>query len=221
MTKMQRDDGMAEHGVLRIPLKMIDPRNRSVMAILSQFQVTTYNKSLIAPSDVPKTWEDILKPAFKGRQFATEVRPLEIAALVPAWGIDKTLDFARRVAAQDPIWTGGASRTIAAVGVGEIPLVLGTNYSSTKILKNHIPGNPTILPEFMPGGGGKKAANYVHKSARPDGLTIGIMSSGFLPAALLRESGVLYDIEKTIYLDGQRFMHHMFSFPGKNLLSAP
>ena len=124
--------GMAEHGVLRIPLKMIDPRNRSVMAILSQFQVTTYNKSLIAPVDVPKTWEDILKPVFKGRRFAAEVRPLEIAALVPAWGIDKTLDFARRVAAQDPIWTGGASRTIAAVGVGEIPLVLGTNYSSTK-----------------------------------------------------------------------------------------
>ena len=71
------------------------------------------------------------------------------------------------------------------------------------VLKNHIPGNPTILPEFMPGGGGKKAANYVHRSARPDGLTIGIMSSGFLPAALLKESGVLYDIDKTIYLGGQ------------------
>lgn len=71
------------------------------------------------------------------------------------------------------------------------------------VLKNHIPGNPTILPEFMPGAGGKKAANYVHRSARPDGLTIGIMSSGFLPAALLKESGVLYDIDKTIYLGGQ------------------
>jgi tripartite-type tricarboxylate transporter receptor subunit TctC len=71
------------------------------------------------------------------------------------------------------------------------------------VLKNHIPGNPTIVTEFMPGGGGKKAANYIYRSARPDGLTIGIMSSGFLPAALLKESGVLYDIDKTIYLGGQ------------------
>jgi hypothetical protein len=29
------------------------------------------------------------------------------------------------------------------------------------------------------------------------------MSSGFLPAALLKEAGVLYDIDKTIYLGGQ------------------
>jgi tripartite-type tricarboxylate transporter receptor subunit TctC len=71
------------------------------------------------------------------------------------------------------------------------------------VLKNHIPGNPTIVTEFMPGGGGKKAANYIYRSARPDGLTIGAMSSGFLPAALLGEAGVLYDIDKTIYLGGQ------------------
>jgi tripartite-type tricarboxylate transporter receptor subunit TctC len=71
------------------------------------------------------------------------------------------------------------------------------------VLKNNIPGNPTIVPEFMPGGGGKKAANYIYRSARPDGLTVGIMSSGFLPAAVLGESGVLYDIDKAIYLGGQ------------------
>ena len=109
---------MAEYGVLRIPFKMIDPGNRNVMAILSQFQVTTYNKNFISPSHVPKTWEDILTPAFKGRKFAAEIRPLEIAALVPAWGLEKTLDFARKLAAQEPIWTGGASRTLAAVGAG-------------------------------------------------------------------------------------------------------
>jgi tripartite-type tricarboxylate transporter receptor subunit TctC len=70
-------------------------------------------------------------------------------------------------------------------------------------LKNHIPGSPTMIPEFMPGAGGKKAANYIFRSSRPDGLTIGAMSSGFLPAALLEEPGVLYDIDKTIYLGGQ------------------
>ena len=38
-------------------------------------------------------------------------------------------------------------------------------------LKKHIPGQPTILIEFMDGGGGRKAANHVF--SRSDGLTIG------------------------------------------------
>jgi tripartite-type tricarboxylate transporter receptor subunit TctC len=38
-------------------------------------------------------------------------------------------------------------------------------------LKKHIPGQPTILIEFMDGGGGRKAANHVF--SRSDGLTVG------------------------------------------------
>ena len=142
--------GMAEYGVLRIPFKMIDPGNRNVMAILSQFQVTTYNKNFISPSHVPKTWEDILTPAFKGRKFAAEIRPLEIAALVPAWGLERTLDFARKLAAQEPIWTGGASRTLAAVGAGEVPLFLGANYGSTKRYQRKDPSGTVQITILEP-----------------------------------------------------------------------
>ena len=37
-------------------------------------------------------------------------------------------------------------------------------------LKKHIPGEPTMVSEYMPGGGGMKAANHVFKNVRPDGL---------------------------------------------------
>ena len=96
-----------------------------------------------------------------------------------------------------------------------ITIVVGTEAAGSggvrvrvlaSVLKNHIPGNPTLIMEYMPGGGGKKAANYVYRSARPDGFTIGSMSSGFLPGALLEEDGVLYDIDKTIYLGGQALL---------------
>jgi tripartite-type tricarboxylate transporter receptor subunit TctC len=70
-------------------------------------------------------------------------------------------------------------------------------------LRTHIPGNPVIVVNYESGAGGKKAANYLYKLARPDGLTIGSMSAGFLPAALLGEEGVFYDIDKMIYLGGQ------------------
>ena len=67
-------------------------------------------------------------------------------------------------------------------------------------LRRHIPGNPTIVIEYMPGGGGRKAANHIYRTARPDGLTIGAMLSSLVPAAVVGEAGVLYDLDKLIYL---------------------
>jgi ABC-type Fe3+ transport system substrate-binding protein len=124
--------GMAEQGALGIPPKMIDPVNRNVVALLSRFQVTAYNKGLIPSNQVPKAWEDILKPEFRGKKFAVDIRSQELASLVPVWGLEKVLDFARKVAAQQPIWVRGGTRQIVAVASGEIPLFLGPNYSSVK-----------------------------------------------------------------------------------------
>ena len=123
--------GMAEHGVLDIAPKMIDPTNRDVMALVSRFEVVPYNKNLVAPGQVPKTWEDMLKPEWKGRKFGLDIRPQELAALVPAWGLEKTLDYARKIAAQEPIWARNATRSLTGIAAGEIPLYLfGANYGS-------------------------------------------------------------------------------------------
>lgn len=62
-------------------------------------------------------------------------------------------------------------------------------------LKKYIPGNPTIVSEYMPGGGGRKAANHIYRVAKPDGLTIGGMSSSLVTNAILDAVGVQYDID--------------------------
>jgi hypothetical protein len=67
-------------------------------------------------------------------------------------------------------------------------------------LQKYVPGNPTIVSEYMPGGGGRKAANHVYRSAPPDGLTIGRPGVGMVSAAVLGESGVFYDLDKFFYL---------------------
>ncbi|MBI4524417.1 MAG: hypothetical protein HY695_11485 [Deltaproteobacteria bacterium] len=67
-------------------------------------------------------------------------------------------------------------------------------------LRKYIPGNPTIITEYMPGGGGRKAANHVYRTVRPDGLAVGSMGTRLVAAALLGESGVLYDVDRFIYL---------------------
>ena len=38
-------------------------------------------------------------------------------------------------------------------------------------LKKHIPGQPNIVPEYMPGGGGRKAANHIYRIAAATFIT--------------------------------------------------
>ena len=75
-------------------------------------------------------------------------------------------------------------------------------------LKKHIPGNPTVVIEYMDGGGGRKGANHLYHSARPDGLTIGAGSGAIVGLGIMREQGVSYDVDKFIYLGTPESENH-------------
>jgi iron(III) transport system substrate-binding protein len=122
--------GMAEQKVLQIPVQMVDPINRNVVAMGSGIQVIAYNKKLIAAEKVPDTWEGFLKPEFKDRKFVLDVRPKDVSALVPVWGLEKTLDFARKLAAQKPVWARGNVRVLTAMLAGEHAVHFGPNFDS-------------------------------------------------------------------------------------------
>lgn len=72
--------------------------------------------------------------------------------------------------------------------------------ATVPFLKKHIPGNPTIVIEYMDGGGGRKGANHIYHSVRPDGLTLGAASGAIVGLGIMREQGVSYDVDKFIYL---------------------
>ena len=122
--------GMAEQKVLEIPVQMVDPINRNIVVIGSSIQVVVYNKKLTSAEKVPNTWEDFLKPEFRDRKFVLDIRPINISALVPAWGLEKALDFARKLAAQKPVWGRGHTALIIRVLAGEHAIAFGVNYDS-------------------------------------------------------------------------------------------
>ncbi|HEX2228584.1 MAG TPA: hypothetical protein VHM64_15715, partial [Candidatus Binatia bacterium] len=86
----------------------------------------------------------------------------------------------------------------------------------TQFLPKYIPGNPTIVHEFMAGGGGLKAANHVY-SLKGDGLTIGSVSSGFMASAILGGTGVNYQVEKFHYLGAADAGGHYIFYTRKEL----
>jgi len=75
-------------------------------------------------------------------------------------------------------------------------------------LQKYIPGNPTIVHDYMDGGGGRKAANHIFNTARPDGLTIGNVGGGAVPSAVLGETGVQYDLDKLHFVGSPVSTHH-------------
>jgi tripartite-type tricarboxylate transporter receptor subunit TctC len=84
-------------------------------------------------------------------------------------------------------------------------------------LQKYLPGNPNIVMEYMPGGGSRKAANHLFTGAEPDGLTIGNVSNGMVAAAILKSEGVLYDLDKFVYLGSPFSSHHAVFITRKEL----
>ena len=123
---------MASLGVLNTHPKMVDPVSRNTVSANSVMHILAYNRKLLPDDKVPNLWEGFLKPEFKGRKIIADIRPTAIATLVPAWGMEKTLDFARKLAAQDVAWVRGGTRGITATTSGEFSVCLGPYFSSVK-----------------------------------------------------------------------------------------
>ena len=121
---------MATQRVLAIPPPMVDPKNFNVVSVASSIHVVGYNKKLISEASVPNKWEDFLNPAFKGKKFMVDIRPQGFAALAAGLGEKWTMDYAAKIAAQEPVWVRGQSRPLSAMIAGEQALLHLAYYHS-------------------------------------------------------------------------------------------
>jgi tripartite-type tricarboxylate transporter receptor subunit TctC len=65
---------------------------------------------------------------------------------------------------------------------------------------NYIPGNPTIVPQNMPGAGSNKLGGFMYSVAPKDGTAIGAIFSGAILQPLVGDTPVQHDPSKFIYL---------------------
>lgn len=67
-------------------------------------------------------------------------------------------------------------------------------------MPKHLPGNPEMVVQNMPGAGSVIATNYVSSVAKPDGLTIGFPSNGIYLDQLVGRQEVKFDIRKFAWI---------------------
>ena len=69
-----------------------------------------------------------------------------------------------------------------------------------RFIGKHIPGNPSVVVNNMPGAGSVKLANYLYNVAKKDGTEIGATSRGMAFYPLLGGQGTKYDADKFTWL---------------------
>jgi iron(III) transport system substrate-binding protein len=94
-------------------------------ATLNTF-VLVYNKRMVKADDVPKVYDDLLKPVWKGKQILNDSDNFEwFDGLLRYWGRDKALGYFRRLAQQEQVFQRGARGRIQLVAAGEFPVTIG------------------------------------------------------------------------------------------------
>jgi tripartite-type tricarboxylate transporter receptor subunit TctC len=64
----------------------------------------------------------------------------------------------------------------------------------------YIPGNPTIVPQNMPGAGSNKLSGFIYTVAPKDGTAIGAIFPGAVLAPLLADAPLQHDPSKLLYI---------------------
>ena len=108
------------------------------------------------------------------------------------------LCMAKQSLAQEPFYKGKALRMIVGTSAGG-----GFDTYTRTIARHfgkHVPGQPTIVVENMPGAGHLIAANHMYKVAKPDGLTIGHFHGGWFLYQLFKRPGIEFDANQFEYM---------------------
>ena len=88
----------------------------------------------------------------------------------------------------------------------------------------HIPGNPTLVPQNMPGAGGLRVAQYYSQAAPKDGLTFGTFTRMAGIAPLFDPTQTYDSIEADLARRHHRFdqrLRHLAHLAGEDLEGLP
>jgi iron(III) transport system substrate-binding protein len=112
-------------------------------------KVWAYNTGNVDPADLPRSWEDLLKPRWDNGQLAVESRASFLTAwhLDPALGDEKGLAWAQQLAGQQPHYTPNTTQSQALVETGQVGV--GTSLINL-VLQAKSAGSPVEVAPVSP-----------------------------------------------------------------------
>ena len=126
----------------------VDPQSiqydNGTIILANQFVLPAYNKKILSPQDVPKSWEDLLQPRWKGGKLAMSTATHHLARLAPAWGEKRTTEYVKTLARQDPT-LGELGALYSRLQLGEVLVAITMTDSFIHTAK--VTGAPIVHAE--------------------------------------------------------------------------
>lgn len=126
----------------------VDPQaigyDNGTVILANQFALPAYNKQILSSQDVPKRWEDLLDPKWKGGKLGMSTATHHLARLATAWGEKKATEFVRALAKQQPVLTRLAE-VYTRLQLGEI--LIGITLTDDFIHMAKVKGAPVVFAE--------------------------------------------------------------------------
>ena len=101
--------------------------------------VLGYNTKMLATRDAPKNYPDLLDPKWKGKMLMDSTDYDWFGTLATVWGKEKTVEYMKRLASQNPLWRRGHGLTAQLLGAGEVPLAWAYNFRIERMKKDGAP----------------------------------------------------------------------------------
>jgi iron(III) transport system substrate-binding protein len=101
--------------------------------------VLCYNTKMLAAKDAPRNYPDLLDPKWKGKMLMDSTDYDWFGTLSTVWGKDKTVEYMRRLARQEPAWRRGHGLTAQLLGAGEVPLAWAYSFRIERMRQEGAP----------------------------------------------------------------------------------
>jgi iron(III) transport system substrate-binding protein len=94
-----------------------------------------YNTTMVAKSDIPRHYKDLLKPKWKRKIGLNTNNFMFLYAMMNLYGKEGGMDYLNKLAAQEPQVRTGGTLTATLVSAGEFPLAVSINANNVENVK--------------------------------------------------------------------------------------
>lgn len=118
--------GMAEAGILDIPVDTIDQDFYTVASAGSSGVALAYNKALVSEDELPQTWEDLNDPKWGrdqlGMAMDVDLNNVSVLTVDPDWGTERVVELSEQLGDLEPVFTDGHTAAALLVQSGEVAI---------------------------------------------------------------------------------------------------
>ena len=102
--------------------------------------VLGWNTKVVRKEDVPRTYESLLNPKWKGGLISLDTEAYGmVVGLERAWGKEKTINYFKKLASLDPVLKRGNTERVQLAVAGEYSLIIAYNQSIQRLTSRGAP----------------------------------------------------------------------------------